>query len=37
MKEYLKYFISIIIGIIVACFLYGNISDDVLLINLDLN
>ena len=35
MKEYLKYFISIIIGIIMACFLYNNISDDVLLISLN--
>jgi hypothetical protein len=34
MKEYLKYFISIIIGMIMACFLYGNISDDILLISL---
>ena len=35
MEEYLRYFISVIIGIIVACFLYNNLSNDLLILSLD--
>jgi len=35
MEEYLRYFISGIIGIIVACFLYNNVSNDLLILSLD--
>jgi len=35
MEEYLRYFISVIIGIIVACFLYNNVSNDLLILSLD--
>ena len=34
MKEYLKYFISIIIGIIMACFLYNKFDNDLVIISL---
>ena len=35
MDEYLRYFISVIVGISVACFLYNNISNDLLILSLD--
>ena len=35
MEEYLRYFISVIVGIIVACFLYNNVSNDLLILSLD--
>ena len=34
MKEYLKYFISIIIGIIMACFLYNKFDNDLVVVSL---
>ena len=34
MKEYLKYFISIIIGIIMACFLYNKFDNDLIIVSL---
>ena len=34
MKEYLKYFISIIIGIIMACFLYNKFDNDLVIVSL---
>ena len=34
MKEYLKYFISIIIGIIMAYFLYNKFDNDLVIVSL---
>jgi hypothetical protein len=34
MKEYLKYFISIIIGMIMACFLYDKFDNDLVIVSL---
>ena len=34
MKEYLKYFISILIGMIIACFLYNKFDNDLIIVSL---
>jgi len=34
MKEYLKYLISILIGIIMGCFLYNKFDNDLVIVSL---
>ena len=34
MKEYLKYFISILIGMVIACFLYNKFDNDLVIVSL---
>jgi len=34
MKEYLKYFTSILIGMIMACFLYSKFDNDLVIVSL---